>query len=196
MRRLIPGVSDVGLTFTRLTVLRVMKHEGRPHCIAACSCGSKPKRYRLLFVTNGHSKSCGCIRRENAHKPELHNLVRHGHSARGRMSPTYNSWRSMRTRCSAKSGSNFKCYAAKGIEICSRWDPTKGGTFQNFLSDCGERKLGQTLGRFEDANHYSCGSCMECKSNGWPRNAVWMTKKEQMIERRKKFDKQQLAKAA
>jgi hypothetical protein len=54
------------------------------------------------------------------------------------------------------------------ITICDRWNTAKGGSFENFLADVGERLPSTTLGRFGDVGNYE------------PGNVAWMTPAEQV----------------
>jgi hypothetical protein len=72
--------------------------------------------------------------------------------AKGR-TPTYNSWRSMRSRCLDKNAKGFKYWGGKGVTICERWDK-----YSNFLEDMGERPEGHVLARKGDKGNYEPGN--------------------------------------
>ncbi len=83
----------------------------------------------------------------------------HGHSSRqingAKESPTYRSWLAMRTRCNSDKRDNSDRYYSRGVKVCVRWN-----TFENFLSDMGERPPGQTLDRWPNASgDYEPGNC-------------------------------------
>lgn len=87
-------------------------------------------------------------------KPLPHNSGRgrkatHGHSARGAMSKTYNSWRGMIERCKP-----HKQYGKLGISVCERWK-----SFSNFLEDMGERPEGCEIDRKDCLKAYSAENC-------------------------------------
>ena len=67
---------------------------------------------------------------------------------------------------------DYKWYAGKGVKVCDRWDPAKGGSFENFLADMGERPDGKSLDkdRLGDGMLYS------------PETCCWLTPKEQRME--------------
>lgn len=89
---------------------------------------------------------------------------RHGHRPAGHCSRTYNSWRSMKKRCTS-----HPRYNGKGIAICERWVK-----FENFLEDMGERPEGTSLDRWPNpAGDYE------------PNNCRWATPHEQRINQRR-----------
>ena len=98
---------------------------------------------------------------------EAQKAASHGHCRRGKMSPTYNSWQSMRKRCNNPNDPSYSEYGAKGITICKEWD-----RFELFLADMGERPQGTTLHRKNNKMGYS------------PSNCVWADTKTQAIERK------------
>jgi hypothetical protein len=84
--------------------------------------------------------------------------VRHGHTRGPRgsnmRSPTYNTWRSMVSRCTCKTDTAFPSYGGKGISVCDRWR-----NFDAFLSDMGERPEGASLDRVDNAKGYEPSNC-------------------------------------
>jgi hypothetical protein len=91
----------------------------------------------------------------------------HGHASRGKKSPTYFSWASMRRRCTLKSHRQYKDYGGRGITVCARWM-----VFANFLADMGERPIGKTIDRIDGDKGYE------------PSNCKWSTRLEQNQKRR------------
>ncbi len=89
---------------------------------------------------------------------------RHGH--RIKPTPTYVSWKKMKTRCLNPKSEKYRIYGEAGVVVCDRWQ-----YFDKFLADMGERLLGTTLGRILDRGNYEPGNCF------------WMTPAEQGLAR-------------
>lgn len=150
--------------FGHLTVLRIDPIRGERSAIfwfCRCDCGEEV-RVRGVFLRNGTKTSCGCVR-----------TVKHGHTSKGHHSPTYSSWSRMLQRCT---NPNISCWPLYGganppVTASDRWNPTKGGSFENFLADLGERPENTTLGRYLDTGSYQLGNCS------------WQSAKEQAAER-------------
>lgn len=67
---------------------------------------------------------------------------------------TYNSWKSIWTRCAGTNCEARWYYGAMGIKVCERWED-----FRVFLIDMGERPRGMTLDRINPAGDYSPENC-------------------------------------
>ena len=116
--------------------------------MCACECGNTKVIVGQSLVS-GASQSCGCKKHGRP--------IGHGHATRLRgRSNTYSSWRAMRYRCLDPQNNAYRYYGGRGISVCERWD-----SFDNFLSDMGERPAGHVLSRIDHAKGYS------------PENVVW-----------------------
>jgi hypothetical protein len=100
-----------------------------------------------------------------------HPQFKHGYNLGN---PTYNSWHSMRQRCTDPNGPKWLHYggATPPVTIDRRWLGEHG--FEAFLSDTGERLANTTLGRFGDVGNY-------CKEN-----CAWQTAMQQAAEQKLK----------
>ena len=99
-------------------------------------------------------------------KPWANNSLRHGHARHGegsKVSPTYQSWLSMRARCRLKSRKDHPRYSALGY--CAEWE-----NFETFLADMGERPEGTTLDRRDNAKGYDKDNCRWATASEQARN--------------------------
>lgn len=109
---------SAGDRFGRLTVAsRANSSPNRPglHFHVRCDCGAELVVAGRSLRT-GNSQSCGCLRLERVRAA----LTTHGESARGKWTPEFQTWASMRRRCLP----NFRqrqYYADRGIVVCDRW---------------------------------------------------------------------------
>lgn len=114
-----------------------------------CDCG------RELLVSrehlfDGHTKSCGCFRRETTSARS----VTHGETRGRAKPPEYTLWLHIKARCTNPKEPSFPNYGGRGITICRRWKYS----FERFLSDVGRRPEGKTLGRINNSKGYYCNN--------------------------------------
>ncbi len=140
----------LGQRFGRLIVDRALSVDrGDTRWACTCDCGRATESAGRHLVS-GNKKSCGCLQIEAGAKTR-----RHGHSADGKISPTYRSWVAMKDRCARPTNPDYANYGGRGIVVCDRWL-----TFEEFLADMGERPKGTTLDRFPDRDgNYEPGNC-------------------------------------
>jgi hypothetical protein len=164
-------INRIGCRFGRLRVISRAASRNKKVCWAClCDCGNNAT-VAAADLTQGITKSCGCLHRETSHQNGLNNKV-HGESSRLRAySPEYRAWIAMKQRCYCSTSRNFRYWGGRGIKVCSRWRTS----FPNFLADMGRRpSRGLSLDRINNEGHYT------------PSNCRWATHQEQMLNRRKR----------
>lgn len=158
-----------GKIFDKLTILNRVKNSksGNAQWLCLCECGNN-KFISGSDIIKGKTKSCGCIRKETTTKRNL----KHGHSKRQNSSSIYMIWANIIQRCTNPKHIGYKNYGGRGIIVCDRWNPKRGGSFENFLEDMGERPLGLTIDRINNDKGYHKSNCR------------WRTIKEQSRNKR------------
>jgi hypothetical protein len=143
----------IGKKYGRWTVLSVAKTGKHIYLNCRCDCGTERVVNREGLL-KGTSKSCGCL-----HSDIMRNLkpnTKHGHSK----TKLYAVWKTMRQRCKAKSGINYKHYSSKGVQVCPEWE-----NFETFYS-------------WAMSNGYQDGLEIDRKDvegNYCPENCRWVT---------------------
>jgi hypothetical protein len=170
----------LGQRFGRLVVLGPA--DKRYFYKVLCDCGVTKDVlvYKLRAAT---TKSCGCLQRELKviRMTGKKYALKHGHSRRrchGGFSPTYRSFRSMLVRVLNPNSDRYPYYGGRGISVCDRWNLAKGGSFENFLVDMGERPQGMSIDRIDVNGNYELRNAkgeLQCR---------WATQKEQIANRR------------
>ena len=103
-----------GQKFGRLTAMHETegRNPKRPHWLCKCDCGAEAvcDAYALL---RGHTKSCGCLRRDTSARAHTKHGMRH--------TRLYKEWQAMKERCYRKGHFYFDRYGGRGIEVCQEW---------------------------------------------------------------------------
>lgn len=109
------------------TVIREEKRIGRDRTLRIkCSCGYERLATPSAFLNSNPS---GC--RKCLPPPRF----KHGLSAL----PEYFIYRAMISRCYNKLNPAYENYGGRGVTVCDRWNPLRGGSFENFINDVGRR---------------------------------------------------------
>lgn len=140
-----------GDVYGRLTIIRQADRSETPgdnhrRVVAQCSCG-EVRNIMFSLLATGKTVSCGCYRRTRN--------ITHGHTVGKKDSRTYRIYRDMLTRCNNPNYREYHLYGGRGIKVCDRWLES----FENFLSDMGERPAGMSLERERVNEGYGPGNC-------------------------------------
>ncbi len=165
------GTRSTGLDSIPLSIQKIPdSHRGSesapPNPSGLCMCGcslpapvATQSRARLGYV-KGQS-----LRFINGHAPKKHGFTR---------TPTYRAWRALLRRCFNPKDKTYADYGGRGITVCDRWNPRKGGSFRNFLADVGSKPPGKdALDRYPNND-----------GNYEPQNVRWASWSESNKNRR------------
>ncbi len=162
MRKRFPYAEMVGQRFGEWTVLSVCARR-KIRLAVRCSCGVE-RDVDAHSVVSGRSQRCRACSKALAPV----RAMKHGHSARGKVTPEWNSWRGMVERCTNPKHESWESYGGRGIAVCERWLES----FEAFLEDMGPRPARHTIDRKDNARGYEPGNCR------------WATHEEQARNRR------------
>ena len=151
----------IGQKFSKLTVIKYAgRNKGKDfRWLCLWDCG-KEKIVQGGHLKSGHTKSCGCWRKEIIATI----MTKHGFSG----DKIYNIWKGMIRRCTNQNDKSYHSYGGRGITVCKRWLK-----FKNFLEDMGEAPSGRQIDRINNNGNY-------CKSN-----CRWVTQKQQQRNTRR-----------
>lgn len=152
---------EPGAVYARLTVVR--NDSGRILC--RCACGAE-KTIAERHLTNGATRSCGCLRVENGERSPSEEtrrklseqkvgILNPNYTFGFTGSPTFGTWCNMHKRC-AEPGNPW--YGGKGIAVCARWTGNPDG-YYNFVDDMGLRPDGMVIDRIDSSKDYEPSNC-------------------------------------
>ncbi len=124
-----------------------------------CDCG-KLVEVPAARVRSGHTKSCGCLKRDAPTKGRAIWLSRFKHPRTfpdGRYRPERVSYMNMMARCYNPKSDQYANYGAIGVTVCDRWRGPDG--YDNFVDDRGPRPEGKTLHRAPPDANYTPDTC-------------------------------------
>ena len=159
-----PIKDKTGQVFGRLVDLRKIGISRR-HLVlweCRCDCGNMAT-VNSDCLTQGSTRSCGCLRRERT--------IAQGHANRthgGTHTSEYGSYLRAKARCNNPNWIRFKDWGGRGIEF-------RFANFEEFLAELGlkpEPKHLYSTERIENNGHYEKG------------NVCWATAKQQAANRR------------
>lgn len=90
-----------------------------------CECGLE-KNVKISHLIRGETSGCRLCKGQTR---------THGMSK----TSEYRTWEAMIRRCYVPHSSHYSDYGGRGVTVCDRWNPKKGGSFANFYSDLGPR---------------------------------------------------------
>lgn len=162
---------EAGSKFGRWTVLGQAEDYVNPKgfhfrkYFVLCECGTK-KSVRESCLIYGDSTSCGCYRLERLRQ------VNRTHGRSGHR--LFGVWFDMNRRCFDQKRKDYIHYGGRGITVCDQWKKTPDFSgFEQFLIDMEHSyEEGLELER-KDVNGNYC-----------PENCTWVTRREQVINRR------------
>lgn len=148
-----PSIDMTNQQFGRLTVLSKLDEVRKKAAYWICLCGCGNKTIAAAHhLRQGKKLSCGCL---SDHIAPFSGEKNKTHGMDG--SATYRTYYSMLARCKENAvPSKRKNYWDRGISVCDRWKES----FENFLSDMGERPDGQmSIDRIDNDKGYEPGNC-------------------------------------
>jgi hypothetical protein len=154
-RRIEPG-SLIGQSFGRLIVESVTGKKSNGHALMGCQC--KCGNFKIVAIHSllqGHSKSCGCLRREMTAAKNVERTT-HGHSRGGICSSEYKTWCGMIQRCHNPNDKSYPDYGQRGIRVYQQWRES----FEKFIADMGLKPSRfHSIDRIHNDGNYEPGNC-------------------------------------
>lgn len=151
----------IDLTGEKFGLLKVIcRAENSKHNAAQWVCECECGQMIVINSNNlrtGHSRSCGCQRKEHTSEWLKRFNTKHGKS-RSRL---YTVWSGMKARVKNPNNSRFRSYGGRGIKLCMEWEDF--GAFQQWAYKNGydpDAEYGQcTIDRIDVNGNYEPSNC-------------------------------------
>ena len=141
-----------GKRFGKLTVIKRVENNSRKEARWLCKCDCGGENVATSgHLNSGHTKSCGCLLKENSGRNSKHGLSQ---------TRLYKTYTHMKERCYIKNNKDYKNYGAKGIKICEEWLDKENGlnNFYNWSMKNGYRD-NLTIDRIDSKGDYTPDNC-------------------------------------
>ncbi len=150
-----------GQRFAKCVIIEEVDSKDRCRCFKCqCDCG-KVFETKLILLTKGQTKSCGCYKNEIfISRNTVHNKSR---------TPLYDVHISIKQRCLNSKSKVYPHYGGRGISVCEEWLDYQN--FQDWALNNGY-KQGLTIDRIDVNGNYE------------PSNCRWVTMKVQGFNKR------------
>lgn len=140
-----------GKKFNHLLVLKLDSIKNNTtYWLCQCDCGNI-KKISAGHLKNGHTKSCGCIRKDC--RADKNPSYKHGL----RKSRLYEILVNIKTRCYNVNNKTYKNYGGRGITVCEEWR-NDFLNFYNWAMDNGYRD-DLTIDRIDVNGNYEPSNC-------------------------------------